>query len=343
MATAKHRAHRPLRRNARCSSASTTQLGHEIEAAQRAARPDLDAALDDDVGDDLLRLVFIACHPVLSTEARVALTLRLLGGLDDRRDRARLPRPGADDRAADRARQAHARRGAACRSRCRAARELADAARRRCSRSSTSSSTRATRPPRGDDWMRPALCEDALRLGRILAGLTPREPEVHGLVALMEIQASRARARVGPGRASRSCCSTRTARAGTGCSIRRGLAALARAESARRRARAVRAAGRDRRLPRARARRPEDTDWPRIAALYDALARARAVAGRRAQPRGRGRDGVRPGRGPRARRRAGRRAGARAATTCCRACAATCSPSSAATTRRAPSSSAPRR
>ena len=150
----------------------------------------------------------------------------------------------------------------------------------------------------GDDWMRPALCEDALRLGRILAELAPQEPEVHGLVALMEIQASRSRARVGPSGEPILLLDQNRARWDQ-LLIRRGLAALDARRAARRRARAVRAAGRDRRLSCARARPPEETDWPRIAALYDALAAARAVAGRGAESRGRGGDGVRAGGGAR--------------------------------------------
>ena len=158
----------------------------------------------------------------------------------------------------------------------------------------------------GDDWMRPALCEDALRLGRILAELAPDEPEVHGLVALMEIQASRLRARVGPSGEPILLLDQNRARWDQ-LLIRRGLAALERAEElggalgpyALQAAIAA---------CHARARTPADTDWARIAALYDALAPARAVAGRGAQSRGRGRDGVRSGGGPRARRCAGLRA-----------------------------------
>ena len=176
----------------------------------------------------------------------------------------------------------------------------------------------------GDDWMRPALCEEALRLGRILAGLAPTEPEVHGLVALMEIQASRSRARTGPdGRADPA------ARAEP-----RALGSAADPPRPRR-ARARRARCGGARGPyalqaaiaacHARARTADETDWARIAALYDALGRARAVARRRAQSRGGGGDGVRPGGRPGARRRAGVGAGAARPTTCCRACAATCS------------------
>ncbi len=181
-----------------------------------AGPPDLEAAIDEDVGDDLLRLMLIACHPVLSTEARVALTLRLLGGLTtDEIARAFLLR-GADHRPAHRSGEADARRGAGA---------LRGAARRRsslracprCSRSSTSSSTRATRRRTGADWMRTELCEDALRLGRILAGLVPHEAEVHGLVALMELHASRAAGAGRTPRASRFCFSSRTAAAGTSC------------------------------------------------------------------------------------------------------------------------------
>ena len=135
MATAKNRAIDGCAATS-CSSASTRSSATSSSAERDAATPDLDAALDDDVGDDLLRLIFIACHPVLSTEARVALTLRLLGGLTtDEIARAFLV-AGADDRAAHRARQAHARRGAACRSRCRAAPSWPRGW-RRCSRSST--------------------------------------------------------------------------------------------------------------------------------------------------------------------------------------------------------------
>ena len=260
---------------------------------------------------------------------------------DHRRDRARVPRARADGRAADRAREADARRGARRRSRCPAASELAE---RLASVLEVvylifNEGYSATA---GDDWLRPALCEEALRLGRILAGARSRRARgarpgrADGDPGVALARARRART------ASRCCCSTRTAARWDRLLIRRGLAALERAERARRRARPVRAAGGDRRLPRPGAH-AEDTDWARIAALYDALAELSAVAGRRAEPRGRGRDGVRPGRRPRAGRRAGRRSRRSRATTCCRACAATCSRSSAAPRRRAPSSSAPPR
>jgi RNA polymerase sigma-70 factor (ECF subfamily) len=172
------------------------QLGHELEAQQERGVPDLDAALDDYVGDDLLRLMFVSCHPVLSTDARVALTLRLLGGLTTEEiARAFLvPEPTIAQRivrAKRTLREAHvpfeAPRGSELAARLSSVLEVVYLI--------FNEGYSATA---GDDWLRPALCEDALRLGRILAELAPQEPEVHGLVALMEIQASRASARVGP-------------------------------------------------------------------------------------------------------------------------------------------------
>ena len=247
MATAKHRAIDLLRRRTLLER-KHEQLGHELEARQEQAVPDLDAALDDHVGDDLLRLMFIACHPVLSTEARVALTLRLLGGLTtDEIARAFLvPEPTVAQRIV------------------RAKRTLADAhvpfevprGEELAARLSSvlevvylifNEGYSATA---GDDWMRPALCEDALRLGRILAGLAPDEPEVHGLVALMEIQASRSAARVGPSGEPVLLLEQDRGRWDQ-LLIRRGLAALERAEALGGAPRPVRAAGRDRRLPRA--------------------------------------------------------------------------------------------
>ena len=189
--------------------------------------PDLDAALDDDVGDDLLRLVFTACHPVLSTEARVALTLRLLGGLTtDEIARAFLvPEPTIAQRIVRAKRTlAEARvpfevpRGAELAARLSSVLEVIYLV--------FNEGYSATA---GDDWMRPALCEDALRLGRILAELAPQEPEVHGLVALMEIQASRSRARVGPSGEPILLLDQNRARWDQ-LLIRRGLAALERAE-----------------------------------------------------------------------------------------------------------------
>jgi RNA polymerase sigma factor (sigma-70 family) len=195
MATAKHRAIDLLRRRTRLDR-KHEQLGYELEAQQERAVPDLDAAIDDHVGDDLLRLMFTACHPILSTEARAALTLRLLGGLTTEEiARAFLvPAPTVAQRIV------------------RAKRTLAEAGvpfevPRGADLSARLSSVlevvylifnEGYAATAGDDWLRPALCEEALRLGRILAELAPQEPEVHGLVALMEIQASRSRARVGP-------------------------------------------------------------------------------------------------------------------------------------------------
>ena len=195
MATAKHRAIDLLRRNTRIER-KHEELGRELEAQQAMAVADLDAAIDDDVGDDLLRLVFTACHTVLSSEARVALTLRLLGGLTtDEIARAFLvPEPTVAQRIV-RAKRTLAEkrvpfevpRGAELAARLSSVLEVIYLV--------FNEGYTATA---GEDWMRPALCEDALRLGRMVAELAPREPEVHGLVALMEIQASRSRARVGP-------------------------------------------------------------------------------------------------------------------------------------------------
>src|SRR5688572_13565762 len=194
MATAKHRAIDLLRRRTLLER-KHEQLGRELEA-QEMAVPDFEAAIDDDIGDDLLRLVFISCHPVLSTEARVALTLRLLGGLTTEEiARAFLVSEPAIAQRIVRAKRTLAEkrvpfevpRGAELAVRLASVLEVIYLI--------FNEGYTATA---GDDWMRPALCEDALRLGRILAELVPQEPEVHGLVALMEIQASRARARTGP-------------------------------------------------------------------------------------------------------------------------------------------------
>jgi len=231
--------------------------------------PDLDAALDDHVGDDLLRLVFVSCHPVLAPEARVALTLRLVGGLTTEEiARAFLvPVPTIAQRIV------------------RAKRTLADAGvpfevPRGAELAARLSSVlevvylvfnEGYSATAGDDWMRPALCEDALRLGRILAGLVPEEPEVHGLVALMEIQASRLRARTGPSGAPILLLDQDRGRWDQ-LLIRRGLAALERAEAlcGALGPYALQAAIT---ACHARARTPEETDWVRIAALYETLAR----------------------------------------------------------------------
>ena len=265
MATAKHRAIDLLRRTSRLER-KHEELGRELEAEQEMAMADFDA-IDDDVGDDLLRLMFISCHPVLSTEARVALTLRLLGGLTTEEiARAFLV---AEPTVAQRI--------------VRAKRTLAEAhvpfevphGTERAARLSSvlevlylvfNEGYSATA---GDDWMRPALCEDALRLGRILAELVPKEPEVHGLVALMEIQASRAGARVGPSGEPVLLFDQDRGR-WDHMLIHRGLAALERAEELGGAfgSYALQAAIA---ACHARARTPAQTDWPRIASLYDAL------------------------------------------------------------------------
>jgi RNA polymerase sigma-70 factor, ECF subfamily len=268
MATAKHRALDLLRRQ-KLLERKHEQLGHELDSRQESAVPDLDAAIDDDIGDDLLRLVFTACHPVLSTDAQVALTLRLLGGLTtDEIARAFLvPEPTIAQRIV------------------RAKRTLADA---KVPFEVPRGPELATRlssvlgviylifnegysATAGDDWMRPALCEDALRLGRILAELSPGESEVHGLVALMEIQASRVRARMGPTGEPVLLLDQDRAR-WDHVLIRRGLDALARAEALGGAAGpyAMQAAIA---ACHARARSGDETDWERIAALYGTLAR----------------------------------------------------------------------
>jgi RNA polymerase sigma factor (sigma-70 family) len=267
MATAKHRAIDLLRRD-KMLQRKHVEVGVELEARQERAVPDLDAALDDQVGDDLLRLVFISCHPVLSPEARVALTLRLLGGLTTAEiARAFLvPEPTIAQRIV------------------RAKRTLADAhvpfeVPRGDPLAARLSSVlevlylvfnEGYAATAGDDWMRPQLCGEALRLGRIVTELMPNEPEAHGLVALMEIQASRARARVGPSGEPILLLDQDRSRWDQ-LLIRRGLAALERAGQL---------GGALGPYPlqaaiaacHARARTPEETDWPRIVALYDALA-----------------------------------------------------------------------
>ncbi|APR82274.1 RNA polymerase sigma-70 factor, ECF subfamily protein [Minicystis rosea] len=267
MATAKNRALDVVRRNKRIER-KHEEIGHTLDA-QLDIVPELDAALDDDVGDDLLRLMLTACHPILSAEARVALTLRLLGGLTTEEiARAFLvPEPTIAQRIV------------------RAKRTLAEA---RVPFEVPRGDELAARlssvleviylvfnegysATAGDDWMRPGLCEDALRLGRILAELLPKEPEVHGLVALMEIQASRTRARTGPSGEPILLLDQNRAR-WDHVLIHRGLAALARAE-------ALGGASGPYALQaaiaacHARARTADATDWARIAALYEALAR----------------------------------------------------------------------
>jgi RNA polymerase sigma factor (sigma-70 family) len=266
MGTAKHRAIDHLRRD-KLLDRKHEELGRELGERETTA-PDFDTAIDDHVGDDLLRLVFISCHPVLSTEARVALTLRLLGGLTtDEIARAFLvPEPTIAQRIV------------------RAKRTLADArvpfeVPRGADLEARLSSVlevvylifnEGYSATSGDAWVRPALCDEALRLGRIVAELAPQEPEVHGLVALMEIQASRLRARVGPAGEPVLLLDQDRSRWDQ-LLIRRGLAALQRAEAltgvlgpyALQGAIAA---------CHARARTPEETDWTRIAALYAVLA-----------------------------------------------------------------------
>jgi RNA polymerase sigma-70 factor, ECF subfamily len=243
------------------------ELVPELVSQQEQAEPDLHEALDDHVGDDLLRLVFIACHPVLSTEQQVALTLRLLGGLTtDEIARAFLvPEPTVAQRIV------------------RAKRTLAEAhvpfeVPRGTELEARLSSVlkviylifnEGYSATAGDDWMRPTLCEEAMRLGRILAGLAPNEAEVHGLMALMEIQASRSRARVGPGGEPVLLLEQDRGKWDR-LLIQRGLAALARAEklggaSGLYALQAAIAAC------HARARTGDETDWSRIVQLYDAL------------------------------------------------------------------------
>jgi RNA polymerase sigma factor (sigma-70 family) len=268
MATAKHRAIDSMRRS-KLLERKHEQLGHELDAQQESAIPDLDAALDDNIGDDLLRLVFTACHPVLSTDAQVALTLRLLGGLTtDEIARAFLVPEATIAQRIVRAKKTLAEAKVPF--------EVPRAAELETRLSSVlgviylifNEGYSATA---GDDWMRPALCEDALRLGRILAELAPSEPEVHGLVALMEIQASRTRARVGPRGEAVLLLDQDRARWDY-VLIRRGLDALARAEALGGAAGpyAMQAAIA---ACHARARSADDTDWERIASLYDTLAR----------------------------------------------------------------------
>jgi RNA polymerase sigma-70 factor (ECF subfamily) len=267
MAAAKNRAIDRLRRR-KLIERKHAEIGREIEAVGEGAAPDLDAALDDDIGDDLLRLIFTACHSALATEARVALTLRLIGGLTTEEiARAFLvPEPTVAQRIV-RAKRTLAEkriafevpRGPELGQRLASVLEVIYLI--------FNEGYSATA---GDDWMRPQLCEEALRLGRILSGLAPAEPEVHGLVALMEIQASRLGARTGPMGEPILLLDQNRARWDQ-LLIRRGLAALARAErdgsaSGPYALQAAIAAC------HARARTAEARDWDRIATLYDALA-----------------------------------------------------------------------
>ncbi len=268
MASAKHRAIDQLRRR-RMLDRKHSQLGAEFASRQERPEGDLDAALDDPVGDELLGLIFTTCHPVLSTDARVALTLRLLGGLTT----------------AEIARAFLVPESTIAQRIVRAKKTLAE---NRVGFTIPRPAELATRLPSvleviylifnegysataGDDWLRPALCEDALRLGRVLAELAPAEPEVHGLVALMEIQASRSAARVDP-EGEPVLLPAQNRGLWDPLLIRRGLAALERAAALGGRSGpyALQAAIA---ACHARARAAADTDWPRIVALYDELAR----------------------------------------------------------------------
>jgi RNA polymerase sigma-70 factor, ECF subfamily len=266
MATAKHRAIDLIRRNKRLQR-KHEEIRRGLES-QQLAETDLDADLDDDIGDDLLRLIFMACHPVLSTEARVALTLRLLGGLTtEETARAFLVSEPTIAQRIVRAKRTLSEkqvpfevpRGAELAARLSSVLEVIYLI--------FNEGYTATA---GGDWMRPTLCEEALRLGRILAELVPDEPEVHGLVALMEIQASRLRARVSPSGEPILLLDQNRA-LWDQLLIRRGLAALERAErpGSERGPYAFQAAIT---ACHARARTAAETDWPRIAALYAELA-----------------------------------------------------------------------
>jgi RNA polymerase sigma factor (sigma-70 family) len=267
MATAKNRAI-DQQRQKKMAARKHEEIGRDVEARQETSAEEIEAAADDDIGDDLLRLIFTSCHPVLSTEARVALTLRLLGGLTtDEIARAFLvPEPTVAQRIV------------------RAKRTLADA---KVAFEVPRGEELAPRlasvleviylifnegyaATSGDDWMRPGLCEDALRLGRVLAELAPREPEVHGLVALMEIQASRQGARTKPDGTPILLFDQNRAR-WERLLIQRGLAALARAEALGQPAGPYRLQG-EIAACHARAATPADTDWRRIVALYGTLA-----------------------------------------------------------------------
>lgn len=266
MTTAKRRVLDHLRRG-KLIERKHEQIGYEIEAGQDDAGTDAHMDPDDDIGDDLLRLIFTACHPVLSTEARTALTLRLLGGLTT----AEIARAYLVPEATIAQRIVRAKR------------TLANA---KVPFEMPRSDDRAARlasvleviylvfnegcaATAGDDWLRPALCEDALRLGRVLAGLMPREPEVHGLVALMEIQASRTHARVDATGAPVLLLDQNRA-AWDRLLIRRGLASLELAEWLGGQGACVVQA--QIAACHARALGAADTDWARIIALYERLA-----------------------------------------------------------------------
>jgi predicted RNA polymerase sigma factor len=264
MATAKHRAIDLIRRNETLRR-KTEELGREYDGVEEV---DFAAAADDDIGDDLLSLIFVVCHPVLSREARVALTLRLLGGLSTTEiARAFLVPEATVAQRIVRAKRTLAAAGVPF--------EVPAGPDRAARLASVLEViylvfNEGYSASAGDDWMRPGLCEDALRLGRILAALCPDEPEVHGLVALMEIQASRMRARL-DARGRPVLLMDQDRGRWDQLLIRRGLAALERclALGGSLGPYALQAGIA---ACHARARRPHDTDWERIAALYDALA-----------------------------------------------------------------------
>jgi RNA polymerase sigma factor (sigma-70 family) len=270
MGTAKHHAIDLLRRNQTLQK-KHDELGRRLEV-EELSLPDLDTAIEDGMGDDLLRLMFTACHPVLSAEARVALTLRLLGGLTTEEiARAFLTPVATIQQRIVRAKRTLTEARVPFEVPARSELDARLASVLEVIYLVFNEGYAATA---GDDWVRPALCEDALRLGRVLAELMPREPEVHGLVALMEIQASRLRTRVGAAGAPVLLLDQDRAR-WDHLLIRRGLAALERAE---RLGSALGPYALQAAIAacHARARTPEETDWLRIAALYDALAQISA-------------------------------------------------------------------
>ncbi|HYX21171.1 MAG TPA: RNA polymerase sigma factor, partial [Thermoanaerobaculia bacterium] len=268
MAAAKHRAIDLLRHRG-VADRKHADLGREIDARRQAAMDDLEDAIDDDIGDDLLRLIFTACHPVLSTEARVALTLRLVGGLTT----GEIARAFLVPEATLAQRIVRAKKTLADK-------EVPFEVPRGEERTARMGSVlevlylifnEGYLATTGEDLTRPGLCEDALRLGRVLAELAPAEPEVHGLVALMEIQASRLRARVGPS-GEAVLLADQDRRRWDRLLIGRGLAALERA------ARLLNGRGpyvlqAEIAACHARAADVADTDWPRVASLYGDLAR----------------------------------------------------------------------
>ena len=340
MTAAKNRALDQLRQR-KMAGRKHEELGRDVTSREATGAEEIEAAVDDDIGDDLLRLVFTACHPVLSTEARVALTLKLLGGLTTAEIARAFLAPEAT--VAQRIVRAKRTLGEA-----QVPFEVPRGAEREARLASVleviylifNEGYAATA---GDDWMRPTLCEEALRLGRIVAELAPGETEVHGLVALMEIQASRARARTRPGGEPILLLEQNRA-LWDRLLIRRGLAALERAT-------ALGGAPGPRTCCRPRSaaqrtgaplRRPADTDWARIVGLLRSAAPPHALPHRRPQPR---RVAVsmasRAGRGPRRSWTPSRTTAPWPPTTCCRACAAICSRSWGETARRAKNSSAP--